>query len=119
MKEGDEKSLLATKCRKDTLSSSGWIPRLRSFFFSPEISRATPGKESVSIRRGVHAPKFLLKMSRSDAVKAFKVANPDYKFSASTLLRAVPQNCVLPKARDFQRNVCSIHSNVRYLMEAV
>ena len=38
VKEGDEKSLLATKCRKDALSSSGWIPRLSSFFFSPEIS---------------------------------------------------------------------------------
>ena len=58
-------------------------------------------------------------MSRGDTVKAFKAANPDCQFSVSCLLRASPQNCVLPTVRDFQRNVCPVHSDARYLMECV
>ena len=86
-----------------------------SFFFSPEISRAASGNEKVSIRRGVHAPKFILKMSRGDTVKAFKAANLDCQFSVSCLLRASPQNCVLPTVRDFQRNVCPVISSCQLL----
>ena len=118
-KDGNEKSLFETRTRKDALHGSQWVAKMRSFFFSPDISRVTPGKDKVSIRRGVYAPKYLLKMSRMEAVKAFKSENWECPFSVSTLLCEAPQNCVLPKAQDFQRNVCPVHSNVCYLMETM
>ena len=85
--------------RKDALYCSEWVRKLCLFLFSPEVSQAATGNEKVSIWRGVYAPKFILKKSRMETVKALKVECP---FAASTLLHEVPQECVFPKARDIQ-----------------
>ena len=112
-------SLTQQAVRKDALKSSQYYSLLREFCFREENARAVPGNDTVSIRRGIRVPKFIAMKSMDEILTEFLKENPNCSFKKRVLLREVPQNIVRPTARDFCRNCCVCHSNVRHTFKAL
>ena len=118
VREGKEKELFKRKTRNDALRSSGLIQDLEEFLLLPRNSRTCPG-DTVSVGYRVRKDKFLLKETKMDLIKQFKLDYPEYKFSDRLILRDWPRNFVTPSSRDRRRNVCPVHNNYQRLLEAL
>ena len=105
--------------RIDAIKCSDWPSLIKKFVLLPENSRSVPGKQQVSVRYGVHLPKYLLLRSRDLIAFDFKQQYPNCEFSTSTIKREFPQNAVTPTGRDIERNRCPIHANVRRVVKRI
>ena len=118
VREGKEKELFKRKTRNDALRSSGLIQDLEEFLMLPRNSRTCPG-DTVSVGYRVRKDKFLLKETKMNLIKQFKLDYPEYMFSDRVILRDWPRNFVTPSSRDRRRNVCPVHNNYQRLLEAL
>ena len=118
VRDGKEKDLFKRKTRNDALRASGLIQDLEEFLLQPCNSRTCPG-DTVSVGYRVRKDKFLLKETKLNLIKQFKVEHPECKFSDRVILRDWPRNFVTPSSRDRRRNVCPIHNNYHRLLEAL
>ena len=107
------------KERFDSIHVTEWPSKISEFVFRPENSRATPGQDTVSVSYGVRKPKYILLHSRTKIAQDFKNANPECKFSISTIKREFPPNAITPTTRDNERNTCPTHANVRRIVRAL
>ena len=73
-------SLTQQAIRKDALKSSQYYSLLREFCFREENARAVPGKDTVSIRRGIRVPKFIAMKSMDQMLTDFLNKNPNCLF---------------------------------------
>lgn len=119
LKNGEEHTLFEKNIRCDSVLATDWPQKLEQFVLEPENSRAVPGQDTISIRYGKRAPKYLLLKSKREIARNFKTLFPDCKFSESTLIREFPAYAVQPSSRDIERNSCPIHSNARRLVKAI
>ena len=118
--EGKESELLALRAERcDSIHVTGWPSKIAEFVLRPENARATPGNDTVSVSYGVRKPKYILLHSRNKIAGDFKAANPDCKFSISTIKREFPQNAVTATSRDNERNTCPVHANIRRIVTAL
>ena len=117
---GTEAKLRALrKERSDSIHASEWPTKIAEFVFRPENSRATPGQDTVSVSYGVRKPKYIWLHSRNKIAYDFKAANPDCKFTISTIKREFPPNAITATSRDNERNTCPVHANICRIVRAL
>ena len=112
-----EKKLFKRTSRKDSIVNTEWPNLLRSFLDQPTYSRPVPGKDSVSVQYGIRVPKILMLKSKIKILQEFKDQNPDCPFGVGTLMREIPKQYVCTGPRDFNRNVCVLHTNMRQIIK--
>lgn len=112
-----EESLYQRATRRDALVAAHWPRALQEFIDRPEYSRFVPGNDSVSVHYGRRVPKILLLMSKLKLLAEFKREYTDCSYAIKVLLREIPRNCMCAGPRDFGRNVCVLHTNVRHIIE--
>ena len=117
--DGKEEDLYQHHDRVDAIKSTEWPNLIKEYVFLPENTRSVPGQQQVSVRYGVHLPKFILLRSRKCIASDFKAKYPECPFKIPTIIREFPQNAVTPTSRDIERNTCPIHANVRRLVNRI
>ena len=119
IKEGDTEKLFRRNTRKDCIKTTEFPDLLKDWAKNVKNSRPCPGNESVSVGYGKRAPKFILVKPRKTVIKEFLEAHPACPYSSRTLTREWPQNVKAATNRDFDRNVCTVHSNMRRKQKAL
>ena len=76
IKEGDPGKLFKRSLYHNAVKASDWPEVLRDFVLQPENSRAVPGRETISIRRGCRVPKYTLKKNKLEIIQKFVETNP-------------------------------------------
>lgn len=119
IRDKKENELIARNVRNDSIKATDWPLKISEFVLQPDIARAVPGNDTISVRYGVRRPKFLLLDSKMKLAEQFKERNPECPFSINTIMREFPQNAVTPTNRDLERNTCPIHANARRLIKCL
>ena len=60
IKASDENKLFESNLWCDSLLAADWLQKLEQFIFQPENSYSVPGNDAISVRYGLHHPKYLL-----------------------------------------------------------
>ena len=89
-----------------------------AFCFTKPICREAPG-ESVSVKYGDRAEKYIRQFSIQEIFNFFRIKHPDFDHQLSTFRTLVPKNLVPATLRDVKRNTCPIHENVQRCIKAI
>lgn len=106
--------------RKGKLLSEETIKLVRDFYQNDEYSRILPGaKDKVSIKKNVYMQKRLILNNLRELFSCFKWENPNVKIGFSKFCTLRPKWCVLAGAGGTHSVcVCSLHQNVKLLLDA-
>ena len=119
IKQNTTEDLFHRATRHDCIKQTDFPELLSQWAKAPDNSRPVPGNETVSVSYGRRLPKFVLLKPREMVIAEFLEAHPQCPFSRSTLNREWPQQIKSATSRDLDRNVCTIHSNMRRMQRAL
>ena len=120
MKDDRVEELKRKKKKWNAVTETAWPERVKAALLLPTNTRASPGKDSVSIAYGVRREKMILQKPKKQLMEELRALYRDEDPpSVSTLLTLIPANFVRPTARDRQANACVKHSNLTHLSKAL
>jgi hypothetical protein len=117
-----EKGILAIPDpKKGKTLSENTVKLVTDFYENDENSRVLPGtKDRVSIKKNVYMQKRLILSNLRELYSSFKWEYPDLKVGFSKFCNLRPKWCILAgSAGTHTVCVCSIHQNVKLLLDAV
>lgn len=118
----NEKGILSIpEPKKGKLISDDIVKLVTDFYQNDEYTRMLPGaKDKVSIKRNVYMQKRLILCNLRELYSCFKWENPNINIGFSKFCTLRPKWCILAGAAGTHSVcVCSIHQNVKLLLDAI
>ena len=109
---------IVQRAKIKTIHETEWPEIIKAFCFTKPICREAEG-ESVSVKYGVRAEKYIRQFSIQEIFNFFRIKHPDFDYQLSTFRTLVPKNLVPATLRDVKRNTCPIHENVKRCIKAL